>query len=120
MDKHQASEGSTSTQCPCCGAAEACAAYLACCALHTEVSFEEKHTSDDEQVAPSRSQISEQVRRLQAATLRAIQRRERLPQRLFWSLFHSEIEEVRQKRQRRRDEQRAQIYPYLSTEEGDF
>ena len=46
--------------------------------------------------------IAEEIRRLQAATLASIEKRERLPQPLFWSLFHSELEKVRRAKKQER------------------
>ena len=55
------------------------------------------------------SALAERVRRLRGAALSAIERRERLPHPLFWSLFHSEVGELRRQRARAREEQRVRI-----------
>lgn len=43
-----------------------------------------------------------QLDRLKLATLSAIRRRERLPQPLFWSLFHAEVGQIKKRREKRR------------------
>ena len=55
----------------------------------------------------SKSILSNRLDRLKHATLNAIKRRERLPQPLFWSLFHAEVEDIKAKREKKRDELRA-------------
>lgn len=49
-----------------------------------------------------RSFIAERLDRLKRATLDVVNRRERLPQPLFWSLFHTEVDEIREKRRKER------------------
>jgi hypothetical protein len=49
---------------------------------------------------------------LKAATLGAIGSREKLPYQLFWSLFHSEIAQIRTRRQEDRDRKRELLYPF--------
>ena len=39
---------------------------------------------------------------LKSSTLRAISRRERLPQPLFWSLFHTEVNAIKERRKEKR------------------
>ena len=46
--------------------------------------------------------IARRLARLKAATESAAAKRERLPQPLFWSLFRSQIEELRKDKERAR------------------
>ncbi len=48
------------------------------------------------------SDVCLSVRRLQGSAMKAIASRERLPQPLFWSLFHSEIEQIKRVKERNR------------------
>ena len=48
------------------------------------------------------SDVCLSVRRLQGSAMKAIASRERLPQPLFWSLFHSEIAEIKRVKERNR------------------
>ena len=57
----------------------------------------------------SKSEISEQLERLRGVTLQAISVRERLPQPLFWSLFHAELEDIKKKREKKRSELKQQF-----------
>jgi len=58
---------------------------------------------DDDDITPQkRSPLAEQVARLRSATVSAAGRRERLPQPLFWSLFRSELEEIKRRKARAR------------------
>jgi hypothetical protein len=56
----------------------------------------------DEILAPQRSRVAERVERLRDATVKAAERRERLPQPLFWSLFRSEVEAIKKRKARAR------------------
>ena len=49
-----------------------------------------------------RSSIATELERLKTSTIEAAAKRERLPQPLFWSLFHSVISEVREKKRAQR------------------
>ena len=51
---------------------------------------------------PQKSLISSRVDRLKGATLKIIRGRDRLPQPFFWSLFHSEIAEIKKKKHKQR------------------
>ena len=48
---------------------------------------------DDEsaELVPTKSKLSEELDRLKRASIDALSSRERIPQPLFWSLFHSEL-----------------------------
>ena len=43
--------------------------------------------------------LAEEIRGLKASIDRALGKRERLPQPMFWSLFHSRIKDIRRKRE---------------------
>lgn len=67
--------------------------------------YEGSEEPDLQQEAPQdspQSEISRRLERLKVATVDAARSRERLPQPLFWSLFRSEIEELRQQKELRR------------------
>jgi hypothetical protein len=49
------------------------------------------------------SRISEQVKRLQTTVSAVIERKERLPHPLFWSLLHSEIGSIKRSRKAKRE-----------------
>lgn len=51
-----------------------------------------------------RTELSARVDHLKTSTLRAIARRERLPQPLFWSLFHTEVAGIKKRRNAKRRE----------------
>ncbi len=51
-------------------------------------------------------EIGNRIDRLKDATKRAIQKRERLPQPLFWSLFLHEVESIKSQRRKKRDKLR--------------
>ena len=53
---------------------------------------------NDEDEKPKRSELAESVERLREATIGAAERRERLPQPLFWSLFRSEVERIKRRK----------------------
>lgn len=54
--------------------------------------------ADEERV----SALALELVRLKSATMRAVQTRERLPQPLFWSLFYSQITEIKRRKARAR------------------
>jgi hypothetical protein len=43
------------------------------------------------ELVPTKSKLSEEIDRLKRASIDALSSRERIPQPLFWSLFHSEL-----------------------------
>ena len=51
---------------------------------------------------PERTFIARRLARLKAATEHAAAKREHLPQPLFWSLFHSQLKEIRAEKERER------------------
>lgn len=51
---------------------------------------------------PGPSELASKVQRVKQAALAAAERRARLPVPLFWSLFHSQIREAKEVRQRNR------------------
>ena len=53
-------------------------------------------------VVPERSSVAERIERVRSATLKAAEKREHLPQPLFWSLFHAELEEIRKEKKLKR------------------
>ena len=53
-------------------------------------------------VVPERSSVAERIERVRSATLKAAEKREHLPQQLFWSLFHAELEEIRKEKKLKR------------------
>lgn len=61
-----------------------------------------KKVTDNEQSKPKRSDLAESVLRLREATVSAAERRERLPQPLFWSLFRGEVERIKRRKARAR------------------
>ena len=64
----------------------------------TEICEEEEEAVCVKEPTP----VAEELRRLQAATIAAMEKRERLPQPLFWSLFHSELDKVRKAKKQER------------------
>lgn len=48
------------------------------------------------------SYAAREIQRLKTATIEAAEKRERLPQPLFWSLFHSALNNVREQKERER------------------
>ena len=52
--------------------------------------------------SPSISALASEVKRLHEASLRAMDKRARLPQPLFWSLFHSQVRSIKQRKDRDR------------------
>lgn len=51
----------------------------------------------------TRSAVSQEIERLRKAVIEASSSRERLPQPLFWSLFHTQLDTVRKAKKLRRD-----------------
>ncbi len=52
----------------------------------------ESHEEDESaELVPTKSKLSEELDRLKRASIEALSTRERMPQPLFWSLFHSEL-----------------------------
>ncbi len=47
----------------------------------------------------TRSALASEIQELKASIDRAISKRERLPQPMFWSLFHSRIKSIRERRE---------------------
>ncbi len=119
---------STDTACPCCGDVQPCPEFSA----HHSVSVTSERQAKSskradvcpEDTASVHSVTTDSAERLLAlrlsklkkATLAAIRKRENLPHVLFWSLFHSEVSQIRERRQRERDQLRAQLYPYAADE----
>lgn len=60
----------------------------------------EDEISDSE--TPTTSEMALELKDIQRATVDAASRRERLPQPLFWSLFHSRIKELKDKKRKQR------------------
>lgn len=58
---------------------------------------------------PSASPIAEQLDRLRQNVLKVVATRERLPQPLFWSLFHTQLDQVKAARKAERV-RRAALY----------
>ena len=58
---------------------------------------------DDESNAKEASYVAREIQRIKSATIEAAEKRDRLPQPLFWSLFHSALKEVRDAKKRKRD-----------------
>ena len=56
--------------------------------------------SDDEMEGEhAQSEIARRLARLRKVTLDAAQKREHIPQPLFWSLFHAELDELRRQKE---------------------
>jgi hypothetical protein len=53
---------------------------------------------------PGPTKVASRIRRLHSSSLRAFATRKRVPHTLFWSLFRSEIEDVRAKKEKARRE----------------
>lgn len=49
-----------------------------------------------------REKVAQKLERLRGATLGVLKRRERVPQPLFWSLFHAEVSEIKKRKERER------------------
>ena len=51
---------------------------------------------------PGPSAIASRVRSLKSSVFTVAEKRDRIPQRLFWSLFLSEVDEIKRKKARKR------------------
>lgn len=51
---------------------------------------------------PGPSKLAENLRRLKCSTWGVIEKRERLPQPLFWSLFHAEVRGIKKRKEKAR------------------
>lgn len=49
------------------------------------------------------SKISKQVSRVRRTVIRLASEREKLPQSLFWSLFRSQVDDIREKKQKKQE-----------------
>lgn len=60
--------------------------------------------SDDDNTpeVPVPPTLAEKLKRIQRVTVDAFDRRGRVPQPLFWSLFHSEIKQLRKEKELKR------------------
>lgn len=58
--------------------------------------------SDAPEPESAEIQLAGKLSSLKSSTLRAISRRERLPQPLFWSLFHTEVNAIKERRKEKR------------------
>ncbi|MFN8389668.1 MAG: hypothetical protein U0136_05205 [Bdellovibrionota bacterium] len=67
-------------------------------ALESSLESEESELSE-----PVKSDLSSKLDRLKSATLKVVHARERLPQPLFWSLFHAELDSIKRKRKKQRE-----------------
>ena len=68
---------------------------------------------DDEELIPADpSAIARSVKRLKTATFGVIETRERLPQPFFWSLFYSQISDLRERKEKKRIERKLMLYPH--------
>lgn len=52
--------------------------------------------------APGPTELAEKLHRLKKAALSAAERRERIPVPLYWSLFHSQVREMRKAKEKER------------------
>lgn len=57
---------------------------------------------DRKDTAGEQSHVAREIKRLKAASFSAASKRERLPQPLFWSLFHSALDDLRSSKKRSR------------------
>ena len=62
----------------------------------------EKRQEDDENDVVEPTAIARKVAKLRASAMKTAETRERIPQQLFWSLFHSEIAELRSEKAQKR------------------
>ena len=69
---------------------------------HASFSKQPCINAEEKESSSHRSDVAEAVERLKHATVTAAQKRDRLPQPLFWSLFASEIEAIREKKAAKR------------------
>lgn len=62
------------------------------------------YSNDDDHPPGPRepSTFAREVERLKAASLKAARERERLPQPLFWSLFHSKLKDLKREKELKR------------------
>jgi len=51
----------------------------------------------------AKTPLAEKLSNLKSATLGVVSRRERLPQPLFWSLFHTELDSIKKRRKKQRE-----------------
>lgn len=124
---------SSEMACPCCGESRPCPEFEA----HHAVSLDSQRllrqsgacegeirgTRELEcETLPHSSErlIALRLAKLKKATLSAIQKREKLPRVLFWSLFHAEVSQLRERRQREREELRAKLFPYAAEDSEPF
>jgi len=61
----------------------------------------------------SRSKLAEELEELRRTVFETVRKRERLPQPLFWSLFHARIKRMRGARERERELKKLLLNPYL-------
>ncbi len=66
---------------------------------------EEKNYIDQSLQRPT--SLSQDLQRLKSSTLRVVDSRERLPQPLFWSLFHSQMAALKKRKKKNREVQSA-------------
>lgn len=60
----------------------------------------EQECDESEPVAPATpSELAQEIKALQESVTRAMEKRERLPQPLFWSLFNSRVKDMRKRRE---------------------
>ncbi len=59
-------------------------------------------TDEDENAARAPSEIAIEIERLKKIVTQLASDREMLPQPLFWSVFHSQLDEVRKKKELKR------------------
>ena len=64
---------------------------------------------DDALEGPRKTELSSDLDRLKGATLNVIRARERLPQPLFWSLFHAEMLSIKKRRRKQREKTAAEF-----------
>lgn len=76
---------------------------------------EQRHFNEKiAELETERERVSTRLERLRENTLGVIKRRERVPQPLFWSLFHAELAEIKKRKERERKARLA----LLGTEES--
>ena len=63
---------------------------------------QEAQSQDDDLNSHGPSDVAQTLAKLKEAGMKAAREREHLPQPLFWSLFHSQIAEVRRKKDMKR------------------
>ncbi len=67
--------------------------------IATQVEVENDGQESAAESAPGPSELAQEIKELQASITSAIEKRERLPQPLFWSLFNSRIKDMRKRRE---------------------